>query len=345
MEQNDSLYKRARQILQGEPEMGKQRLADRLGVRTPTSRRLLHRFRGEIQGHSQDPVYQKVRALKDVNPEWGASRIAEKLGITIDHAMMHLARWVGAQSYQAGGSPTSSNVPATVAATSARSTPEAPTGGSTLQDDISSNSRDLCCRSPHIRTLDDLLVYAQVDTRLWEVDRHVINRWEMGTRGPTGEILTSPLWQIKVWLRRRLLESRLEELFQKLLAEFRKEAPERRELPPPSTGRGMLELSIMDLHLGKLAWGEETRGRDYNAEVAKRMFWDALEDLVAKSSSLKPAKYLFVVGNDFYNTDILGRTTTAGTVQDEMLRSFDSFAQGRSLMVRAIGGGAPGPLP
>ena len=45
--------------------MGKQRLADRLGVRTPTSRRLLHRFRGETQGHSNDPAYQKVRKLKD----------------------------------------------------------------------------------------------------------------------------------------------------------------------------------------------------------------------------------------------------------------------------------------
>ena len=336
MEQSESLYERARQILQGEPGMGKQRLADRLGVRTPTSRRLLHRFRGETQGHSNDPTYQKVRKLKDEYPEWGASRTADKLGITVDHAMMHLARWLGAQSYQAGGSPPSRGAPPVAAATPASPVPEAPSGGSTFQDDIRDNARDLCCRSPHIRTLDDLLVYAQVDTRIWEVDRHVINRWEMGTRGPTGEVLTSPLWQIKVWLRRRLLESRLEELFQKLLAEFRKEAPERRELPPPSTGQGLLEVSILDLHLGKLAWGEETRGRDYNADVAQSMFWDALKDLVGKASSFKPAKFLLVVGNDFYNTDILGRTTTAGTVQDEMLRSFDSFAQGRSLIVKAI---------
>ena len=111
MEQSESLYERARQILQGEPGMGKQRLADRLGVRTPTSRRLLHRFRGETQGHSNDPAYQKVRKLKDEYPEWGASRIADKLGITIDHAMMHLARWLGAQSYQAGGSPPSRDTP------------------------------------------------------------------------------------------------------------------------------------------------------------------------------------------------------------------------------------------
>jgi hypothetical protein len=296
----------------------------------------LHRFRGETQGHSNDPAYQKVRKLKDVNPEWGASRIADKLGISVDHAMMHLARWLGAQSHQAGGSPPSPSAPPAAVATSASPVPESPAEGSTLQDDISTDERDLCSRSPNIRTLDDLLVYAQVDTRVWEVDRHVINRWEVGARGPTGEILTSPLWQIKVWLKRRLLERRLDEIFQKLLAEFRKEAPERRELPPPCTGQGMLELSIMDLHLGKLAWGEETRGRDYNAEVAQRMFWDALEDLVGKASGFKPAKFLLVVGNDFYNTDILGRTTTAGTVQDEMLRSFDSFAKGRSLIVKAI---------
>ena len=168
MEQNDSLYERARQILQGEPEMGKARLAAHLGIKTPTSRRLLHRFRGETQGHSQDPVYQRVRTLKDQNPDWGASKIADKLGITVDHAMMHLARWLGAQSYQAGGSPPSPSAPPAAGATSASPAPEAPSGGSTLQDDIRNDGRDLCCRSPNIRTLDDLLVYAQVDTRIWE---------------------------------------------------------------------------------------------------------------------------------------------------------------------------------
>ena len=41
-------------------------------------------------------------------------------------------------------------------------------------------------------------------------------------------------------------------------------------------------------------------------------------------------------GNDFLNTDHLGRTTTAGTPQDEAIRYQESFLRGRQLLVRAI---------
>src|ERR1035438_954617 len=71
-----------------------------LGVKTPTSRKLIHRYRGETQGHSEDPVYQRFRQLKEANPDWGAGRMAQELGITKDHAQLHLARWRGAQAYQ-----------------------------------------------------------------------------------------------------------------------------------------------------------------------------------------------------------------------------------------------------
>ena len=78
--------------------MGKQRLARLLGVRTPTSRRLQERFRGETQGHGTHPDCVRVRQIKAVHPEWGAHRIAQALAISIDHAKLHLARYLGAQS-------------------------------------------------------------------------------------------------------------------------------------------------------------------------------------------------------------------------------------------------------
>ena len=49
----------------------------------------------------------------------------------------------------------------------------------------------------------------------------------------------------------------------------------------------------MDLHLGKLAWGEETRGDDYNADVAESMFlgprWRTWSAQV--QPAFKPAKF------------------------------------------------------
>jgi hypothetical protein len=202
MEQNDSLYERARQILQGEPEMGKKRLADRLGVRTPTSRRLLHRFRGETQGHSNDQAYQKVRVLKDAHPDWGAGRVADQLGITVDHAMMHLARWLGAQSHQAGGSP---SLPSALPAE-----PAAPADGAELQISGNDESQAMSYRGSRIKTIEDLLAFSKTDTKIWEVEKHVINKWEVGAKDPlSGGILTEPLYQLKLWLRWKVAEQRL----------------------------------------------------------------------------------------------------------------------------------------
>lgn len=120
-----------------------------------------------------------------------------------------------------------------------------------------------------------------------------------------------------------------------MLEQFKSAAPVR---PPVRYGQndgGMLELSLMDLHLGKLAWAPES-GRNYNPDLAEEMFWNALEDLLAKASGCRFEKILFVAGNDFFNTDALGRTTTAGTPQDDGLPWKQGFIRGRDLLVRAI---------
>ena len=242
--------------------MGKQRLADRLGVRTPTSRRLLHRFRGETQGHSNDPAYQKVRKLKDANPEWGAGRIAEKLGITVDHAMMHLARWLGAQSYQAGGSPPSSK--------------RAPRGGGDFRDAGTGGTlRWQHAARRHQQQLTRSLLPQPPHSHPGRSARLCTGRYAGLGGGPARD---QPLGNGNPRANRRDPD------FAALADQSVAQAPPVGEPPggalpedswPSSVRRprnagnclllplaeGMLELSIMDLHLGKLAWGEETRGK------------------------------------------------------------------------------------
>ena len=181
--QPDPLYVQARQILQAQPEIGKARLAALLGVKTPTSRRLRERWRGETQGHSTHPDYVRVQQLKQIHPEWGAVKVAQALGLTLDHAKVHLARWIGAQNY-AGA-----NLPQAIAPTAA--TAEIPpTRDNELQDNVHDGERDLSYRGTRIQTLADLLVYAQVDTRIWEVERHVINKYEVAAKTLEGMTTT-----------------------------------------------------------------------------------------------------------------------------------------------------------
>lgn len=53
-----------------------------------------------------------------------------------------------------------------------------------------------------IHTLDELLRHCQVDLDVWQVERHVVNKWPVGIKTPSGEIKTQQLIQVKAWLKR-----------------------------------------------------------------------------------------------------------------------------------------------
>jgi hypothetical protein len=323
----DHLYEQAKKILAANPGIGKKRLGQMLGIKTPSSRLRIFRYRGETQGHGTEPDYIRVRQLKEASLDWSAARIATELGLTIDHARLHLARWLGAQSFQ-GRSAAVPPVPA--------AEPEAPAHGAELRVCGQGDNQALSYRGSRIRTVEELLAYTQTDTAVWEIERQEINKWEVGMKDPmAGGILTEPLFQIKLWLRRKAAEQALQKFMNGMLEKFQQAAPIRPSIPRRSGNKGLLEISIMDHHSGKYCCAMES-GRAYDADIAERMFITALEDLLQKSAALPTEKILMVCGNDFFNTDQLGRTTTAGTPQDEALRYQESFLRGRQLLVRAV---------
>ena len=315
-----SLYDRAKQLLNQHPDMGKARLANLLGVKTPTSRLLRERWRGETNGHSQHPDYLRVKQLKDQNPEWGPHKTSQQTGLTVDIAKVHLSRWQGAQAYQTGGGSPS---------------PTPILRDNELEDTVRDGSRDLSYRGTRIQTLEELLRFAKVDQNVWMVERTVLNKYEQACKTPDGNVITTTLFQIKAWLKLKAEENTLREVAGELLQAFSDRAP---RLPPivrSHRGEGMLEIALFDLHYGKLAWGEEC-GYDYNLELAAKLFWNALEDLLERGSTLKPEKIVFPIGQDFLHTDVLGRTTTAGTPQDSCVTWKQAFVQGWQLLQRGI---------
>ena len=320
-----SLYDRAKQLLDAHPDMGKGRLANLLGVKTPTSRLLRERWRGETQGHSQHPDYLRVRQLKEANLEWGPHKISQQTGLTVDIAKVHLSRWQGATAQTKPSLPVSA------------SAQEPMPGGAEIQisgDDINQSTTS---RSSRITSIEQLVAATKTDLKEWEIERHIINKWEVGTKDPVnGGILTAPLFQVKLWLRRRVVEQRFETMVSQFIDRVRSTAPVRPPVSYPAGARGMLELSLMDIHLGKYCWSPETGGRNYDPAIAVKMFWEALEDLLQRASGCRPEKLLFVVGNDFFNVDTMQKTTANGTPQDEAGRWQESWLCGRKLLVDAI---------
>jgi hypothetical protein len=167
-----------------------------------------------------------------------------------------------------------------------------------------------------ITTLEQLLAFCQVDGSEWEVERHVVNKWEVGAKNANSEIVVEPLFQIKAWLRRKRAVITAREEIDFLLKKLEKNAPVYPVIKAASAPSGnLLELSIPDAHFGKLAWGAETGHENYDTKIAERIFRQAFAALLQRTSAYKFDRVLLVPGNDFLNANNTENTTAAGTPQ------------------------------
>ncbi len=102
-------------------------------------------------------------------------------------------------------------------------------------------------------------------------------------------------------------------------------------------GRLLLELPLMDLHLGKLAWREET-GEDYDLKIAEQLYRETVKDILGKviRFGLDIDKIIFPIGQDFFHVDSVQNTTTAGTPLDHDSRWQKMFKKGIELLIWAV---------
>ena len=102
-------------------------------------------------------------------------------------------------------------------------------------------------------------------------------------------------------------------------------------------GNFMLEVSIFDLHLGKLAWGPETGEGNYDYKIAREGFFNVVYEKYERAKNQKDIeKILFVVGNDYLTFDTILSTTTEGTPQDTDLRWMKLFSIGVEMLIESI---------
>jgi hypothetical protein len=203
-----------------------------------------------------------------------------------------------------------------------RSEPEeAPvTPGAERTDEVKGDSWTITLPRTDFHTLDALLKYCEVDTRIWEVERFVCNKWEMGYKGKDDQPHTQPLYQIKAWLKKKsaaVLD------IQAALEQFKTEAAKYAPKFPPqiirmrskySTGV-WVEHSPVDHHFGAMIWGQETGGPDYDLPLAQKCWREAIIANCERTDSFKPEGAVFPVGNDQQQTDNRANGTEKGTPQ------------------------------
>lgn len=189
-----------------------------------------------------------------------------------------------------------------------------------------------------IKTLADLIRVCEIDTDEWEIVQWKANKWDTAAKDDTTQkLVTRPLFQVTATMKRRTNVLQARRAIELLMADAKRDVKPR---PTPKRiapdGEHLLEISIPDLHIGKLAWHQETMGADYDHKIAIRLYRDALDTLIARTAAFRFARIVLPVGNDFFHSDTKAGTTTGGTPLDTDSRFQKTYVAGRKLMVDAI---------
>lgn len=101
------------------------------------------------------------------------------------------------------------------------------------------------------------------------------------------------------------------------------------------SGERLLEISIPDLHAGKMSWIPET-DEDYNIRLAVNRFKEAIEYFLEIGKAMQVTRFLLPIGNDLLNSEGLSQATTGGTPQQDDCRYQKSFTMVRKMLVESI---------
>ncbi|MBU5332084.1 metallophosphoesterase [Anaerocolumna aminovalerica] len=100
-------------------------------------------------------------------------------------------------------------------------------------------------------------------------------------------------------------------------------------------GDKLLLIDISDLHLNLQASMFVT-GNEYNCDIAEKLFFYVINDVLSRTNTYKFNKIIFTIGGDMINSDNLSGTTTKGTPQSNELHLFDAYERICAMTIKAI---------
>lgn len=209
-----------------------------------------------------------------------------------------------------------------------------------VERDVKGDNQTITVRSLDIKTIDAALEVAKVDMTVWEVERQIVNFWEVTIGGKstgTGNSETYTNCQVKVWLKRLSpAVSALDELYEKIKSVSYKVPKIPRTILAKSKHLRELEISLVDIHLG-LRCFKGAADIDWNPDDAEKMTMAILDELLIMSRHFGPfERIIFPLGNDFLHTDNAFGTTTAGTFQPEGDAWKNTYLRGETLALAIV---------
>jgi hypothetical protein len=196
-----------------------------------------------------------------------------------------------------------------------------------------------------VRTVDEAIAKAELDMAKWVVKSAEVKQYTVPMKLNKGQRVVTLVDEVTdktgktqkssrqatatqeevthretVWLIRVTVAPRAQKWLLDALDEIHLRAEDHAPVyqlkPLPRLASDLLyEISLFDHHFGKLCWAVET-GQNYDLEIAKHVFHNAVQDLLLRAGERQFERFLFPIGQDLLHIDNTGGTTTAGTHVD-----------------------------
>lgn len=194
-----------------------------------------------------------------------------------------------------------------------------------------------------VRTLKDLLLKFDIDLELYDVKSFQPNVWETSFKQSDGSPGRMTNYSAKARLelnKNAVTATQNSEAFLDLVKEHSPKYTKITRKYSADSEEITAVMDLFDLHIGMLAWGEETQDDDWDSYIGVQVAMEAIEDLIDRLQGMNITKIIFPMGNDLLHTDATiggkGGTTTAGTPQDVDTRYLKMFRTALQLMISII---------
>jgi len=229
--------------------------------------------------------------------------------------------------------------------------PDFTTGGSVKTE---GNNMRIIFTSMEPPTQDELITRYKVNLDDWELisfeikdhkgyrkDRKVT--WDVvdgvvinGEVRDSGKMLIVGMYNTNVVFRKKVNEINARNKIQEMIDDAKAGMPAVSKINyPKHKDPTMFELSVPDIHFGRLSWNEES-GEDYDIKIAYEVVNKAIDKLLSYTRIFEVDKILFPIGQDWYNVNSKDNMTVNGTIQSEDTRGKKTYKKGRQLAMELI---------
>ena len=178
-----------------------------------------------------------------------------------------------------------------------------------INKDFKANTGSISVNSLTINTLEKAIEVCDIDLNIWEIERHVINSWQVTMKGTDGPISRTN-YQVKIWLKKKT--DYIKYAIQDLIDNIDGIRLNFTVNPDRSKSEFAGEMALYDAHFGKFSWNEETLMGNWDTQICKNAYLEGCEKSLKHIVPYNPQKIFFVFGNDFMHFENTEGVTPKG---------------------------------